>query len=176
MLPATDGRVVRAPPRRRLYAPASTDVPDLPDVEERMARTDDLVTHLSEVWMFSKCSKRDLQHIARELEVLPFDDGTPIVSQGSAGDAFFVLLDGEAVVRRNGRKVNELSQGAFFGELALLDPAPRNADVVARGPVTVARLKVAPFRKLLHEVPAMNERLLAGLARRLRDADRREVH
>jgi CRP-like cAMP-binding protein len=141
-----------------------------------MARSDDLVTHLAEVWMFSKCSKKDLQHVARELEVLDIAEGTPIVSQGSAGDAFYVLLTGEADVRRNGKKVNALGPGSYFGELALLDPAPRNADVVATTPVQVARLKVAPFRRMLHDVPAMNERLLAGLARRVRDADRREVH
>jgi CRP/FNR family transcriptional regulator, cyclic AMP receptor protein len=141
-----------------------------------MARSGDLVTHLAEVWMFSKCSKKDLQHVSRELDVVDIKEGTAIVTQGSAGDSFFVLLSGEADVRRNGKKVNGLGPGSYFGELALLDPAPRNADVVAITPVQVARLKATSFRKLLHEVPAMNERLLAGLARRLRDADRREVH
>jgi CRP/FNR family transcriptional regulator, cyclic AMP receptor protein len=79
-------------------------------------------------------------------------------------------------VRRNGRKVGEIQAGDYFGELAILDPAPRNADVVAQTPVSVARLFVGPFRKMLRDVPAMNERLLAGLARRLREADRRDVH
>lgn len=139
-----------------------------------MARQSDLVAHLAEVPLFSHCSKRDLQALARNSEVIDFPEGARIVSQGDAGNAFYVLLDGSATVRRNGRKVAELDAGAYFGELAILDPAPRNADVVALTPVTVARLLVGPFRKMLREVPAMNERLLAGLARRLRDADRRE--
>jgi CRP-like cAMP-binding protein len=141
-----------------------------------MARKSDLVAHLAEVPLFAKCSRRDLDHVARELEVIDVPSGTSIVRQGDAGDSFYVLLDGDAVVERNGRNVGELHAGSFFGELAILDPAPRNADVVATSDVQVARLTVGPFRKLLHEVPAMNERLLAGLARRLREADRRDQH
>jgi CRP-like cAMP-binding protein len=141
-----------------------------------MARHSDLVGHLADVPLFAKCSKRDLGHVAKELELLDLPAGTAIVRQGEAGDSFYILLEGQATVRRNGRKVGELGAGSFFGELAILDPAPRNADVVADTPVHVARLKVGSFRKLIHEVPAMNERLLAGIARRLRDADRRDQH
>src|SRR4029079_14598259 len=108
-------------------------------------------------------------------EIIDYASGATIVSQGQADDAFFVVLDGLATVRRNGRKVGELGPGDYFGELALLDPGPRNADVVATEPITVARLLVGPFRSVINTVPALNERLLAGLARRVRDADRRAV-
>jgi CRP-like cAMP-binding protein len=141
-----------------------------------MARQSDLIAHLGEVPLFSHCSKRDLQTIARNTELMEFPPGARVVSQGEAGNAFYVLLDGNAVVDRNGRRVGDLHPGDYFGELAILDPAPRNADVVAQTPVTVARLLVKPFRQMLRDVPAMNERLLAGLARRLRDADRRDTH
>jgi CRP-like cAMP-binding protein len=141
-----------------------------------MARQSELVEHLGEVPLFSACSRRDLQTIARSLEVLDYQEGARLVSQGEAGNAFYVILDGSAVVRRNGTRVGELGPGDYFGELAVLDPGPRNADVVATSHMSVARLLVGPFRKMLRDVPAMNERLLAGLARRVRDADRRDVH
>ena len=137
-----------------------------------MARGTDLVGHLAEVPLFSKCSKRDLQTIAKHAEVAECDEGVKLVSQGEAGNAFYVLLSGSAVVRRNGRKVGELEPGDYFGELAILDPAPRNADIVATSHVSVARLMVSPFRKMIREVPALSERLLAGLAHRLRESDR----
>lgn len=139
------------------------------------ARGAELVGHLSGVSMFSKCSRNDLQKVARNTELLDLPQSSQIVTQGQAGDAFYVLLEGRAVVRRNGRKVGELAAGDYFGELALLDPAPRNADVVSLTPVKVARLDAKSFRKVLRAVPAMNERLLAGLARRVRDADRKSV-
>lgn len=137
-----------------------------------MVRHATLVDHLAEVPLFASCSKRDLQRIAKHVEELEYPDGAAIVEQGQAGNAFYVLLEGEAVVRRNGRKVGALHAGAFFGELALLDPAPRNADVVAVGHAVVARLLAGPFKAVLRDVPALSERLLAGLARRLREADR----
>lgn len=140
-----------------------------------MAKRSDVIGHLEDVPLFSNCSKRDLQTIVKHLEVLDCPEGTTIVGQGDAGNAFYVVLDGFATVKRNGRKVGELGPGDYFGELALLDPSPRNADVVARTPVNVARLLVNDFRTLLRTVPALNERLLAGLARRVRDADRAAV-
>lgn len=140
-----------------------------------MAQRDDLISHLGEVPLFSRCSRRDLQAVTRNVEVLDLPGGAQVIAQGQAGDAFYVLLGGSAVVRRNGRKVSELGPGDYFGELALLDPAPRNADVVALTSVRVARLDAAAFRTMLRSVPAMNERLLAGLSRRIRDADRKSV-
>ena len=140
-----------------------------------MRRNGEVVDLLKQVTLFSKCSKKDLATVAKEAEILMYEAGANIVSQGQTGNAFYVVLDGFAIVRRNGRKVGELHRGDFFGELALLDPAPRNADVEARTKVTVARLLVGPFRSVLRSVPALNERLLAGLARRVRDADRRVV-
>jgi cAMP-dependent protein kinase regulator len=140
-----------------------------------MPRRPNVADHLTDVRLFETCSARDRQTLAKHIETVEFEPGRTIVSQGDAGNAFSVILDGHAVVRRNGRKVGELQAGDYFGELALLDPSPRNADIVAQSHVTVGRLLVGAFRKMLREVPAMNERLLAGLARRVRDADRHAV-
>ena len=62
-----------------------------------MARQSELVGHLAEVPLFSHCSKRDLQTLARNTEVLEFPEGARIVSQGDAGSAFYVLLEGNAI-------------------------------------------------------------------------------
>jgi CRP-like cAMP-binding protein len=140
-----------------------------------MKSTREVADHLQRVSLFSQCSRRDLASVAKLAEILNYDAGATIVAQGDPGNAFYVVLDGLAVVRRNGRRVSELGPGDYFGELALLDPAPRNADVVAREPTTVARLGVGPFCTMLRTAPQINERLLAGLARRVREADRRTV-
>jgi CRP-like cAMP-binding protein len=106
---------------------------------------------------------------------MEFDEDATIVRQGEAGNAFYVVLDGSAEVRHNGTRVGRLGSGDYFGELALLDPAPRNADVIAAAPIVVGRLLADDFRSVLKTVPAIRERLLVGLARRLRDADRRAL-
>jgi len=135
----------------------------------------DLASGLASVPLFSACSKRDLQIIARHTEVVEVPAGTEVVTEGGKGDAFFFILGGEAVVRRRGRKVATLGPGQFFGELALLDPAPRDATVVATDRLTVGVLGARVFRAIVLDVPAMSEKLLRGMAKRLREADLRDV-
>jgi CRP-like cAMP-binding protein len=135
----------------------------------------DLSSGLAAVPLFSACSKRDLQIIARHTDVVEVPAGTEVVTEGGKGDAFFFILAGEAAVRRRGRTVATLRPGQFFGELALLDPAPRDATVVAAGRLTVGVLGARVFRAIVLEVPAMSEKLLRGMAKRLREADLREL-
>jgi CRP-like cAMP-binding protein len=140
-----------------------------------MSANGKVADYLQQVSLFSKCSRRDVSTIAKLTEIERYEAGATIVEQGTPGSAFYVVLDGRAVVRRNGRRSGALGPGDYFGELALLDPAPRNADVEALEPTTVARLGVGPFCQMLRDSPTVNERLLAGLARRVREADSRSV-
>ena len=142
-----------------------------------MKKRDSIVDHLAGVPLFSACSKADLRIVARHTTTVEAPADTVLVQEGERADTFFVLLDGEATVRRKGgaarsRRVASLGPGSWFGELALLDPAPRNATVAATTDVTLAAISARVFRTLLRDVPAMNEKLLTGLARRLREADR----
>jgi len=135
----------------------------------------DLTSGLAAVPLFAACSKRDLQIVARHTEVVELPAGTEVVAEGGKGDAFFFILAGEAVVRRRGRTVATLGPGQFFGELALLDPGPRDATVVATSPLTVGVLGARVFRAIVTDVPAMSEKLLRGMAKRLREADLRDL-
>ena len=56
-------------------------------------------------------------------------------------------------------------------ELALLDPAPRDATITASTDVVVGVLGARAFNAIVRDVPGMNAKLLRALARRLRDAD-----
>ena len=58
--------------------------------------------------------------------------GTMLVDQGQTGHEAFVVVDGTVAVKRNGRKVATLGQGAIVGELSLLDHGPRTAAPSAR--------------------------------------------
>jgi len=134
-----------------------------------------LASGLAAVPLFSACSKRDLQIVARHTDVVAVPAGATIIEEGGKGDAFFFILEGEAAVRRRGRTVARLGPGRFFGELALLDPAPRDAAVVAVSPMTLGVLGARVFRAIVRDVPNMSEKLLRGMAQRLRDADLHDV-
>lgn len=134
-----------------------------------------LIDQLKQVPLFSACSRGDLKLVARHAVEVAVPANTVVVREGEKGDCFYVVVEGEAAVRRKSgrvnRKVAKLGPGGWFGELALLDPAPRNASVITTQDSTLAALDVRVFRALLRDVPAMSEKLLAGLARRVRDAD-----
>ena len=138
-----------------------------------MANKRELVERLATVPLFSRCSRRELQIVARHIDTIRLAADAVIVTEDEEGDAFFVVLDGQARVNRDGGAVGKLEPGAYFGELALLDPAPRSATVEAETPMEVGVLGTRMFRTLLRELPAISERLLAGLARELREATRR---
>ena len=140
-----------------------------------MSARRELASGLGAVPLFSACSKRDLQIVARHTEVVDVPAGRPVIEEGGKGDAFFFILAGEAAVRRRGRTVATLGPGQFFGELALLDPAPRNSTVVAVAPLTLGVLGARVFRAIVRDVPNISEKLLRGMAQRLRDADLREL-
>ena len=124
--------------------------------------------------LFAACSKRDCEIIARHALLVDVPAGMDVVEEDTPGDAFFFVVEGQATVRRSKRRVATLGPGAYFGELALLDPAPRDATVTADTPMTLGVLGARSFRSLIRELPALNEKLLRGLVRRLREADLRD--
>jgi len=128
--------------------------------------------HLRNVAMFSACSTRDLQKIAKAGDELTLAAGTLIVDQGQTGREAFVLLEGSATVRRNGKKVATLGSGDVIGELSLLDHGPRTASVTCDTDCLVLVLEQRNFMGVLDEVPAVAHNMLSHLAGRIRELDR----
>ena len=139
-----------------------------------MAR-DAFIEHLQQIAMFSACSKRDLQLVARRAEDVRVPAGKVLVNEGETGHEFFVIIDGSARVTRHGKRVATLGPGTAFGELALLDKAPRNATVIAETPMELVVLGQREFAGIIDEVPGFARKLLAGMANRLREADAKSV-
>ena len=75
--------------------------------------------------------------------------GEELVRQGDPGDAFFVIADGQGDVIRDGTAVAHLAPGDHFGELALIDDAPRAATVVATTSMRAFRLERDGFERVV---------------------------
>jgi CRP/FNR family transcriptional regulator, cyclic AMP receptor protein len=101
--------------------------------------------------------------------------GKALVTEGETGHEFFAILSGTAKVLRHGRRIATIGPGAAFGELALLEKAPRNATVVAETDMDLVVLGQREFAGIVDEVPGFARKLLAGMAHRLREADARSV-
>lgn len=141
-----------------------------------MARKDTKLEELSRMWLFSACTKKELGVIGRATEEIEVAAGKELTKEGATGHEFFLVLDGEASVRKNGRKVAALGPGQYFGELALLDRGPRNATVTAETPMKLLVIPQREFSAVLDEVPGMSHKLLRAMAERLRAADAKAVN
>ena len=131
-------------------------------------RNDLYLDHLAKVPMFSACTKRELQLLGRAAEDIEFAAGTEVVREGTTGREFYVIADGSAEVRRGGKKVATLGPGDWFGEL---DKAPRNATVTATSKLRTSLLGQREFASVLAEVPAITDKLLRGMARRINELE-----
>ena len=132
-----------------------------------MVRKNAKIELLKRVPLFARCSRRELAQIALLSSELNLPAGRTLMTEGEPGREFFVLAEGQVEVRRKGRRVRELSDGDFLGEIALLTDLPRTATVTALTPVTVLLLTARDFRTLMREVPSLQPKVIYSLAMRL---------
>jgi len=128
-------------------------------------------TLLGEMDFFRGCSAKELREIARLVTVVDLDPGEVLMRQDHSGNEFFLLISGEAEVRRNGKVVATLGPGDIAGELALLDRKPRSATVVATTPSQAALLGTREFWSAISLYPAVDRQLLEHMTKRIRDLD-----
>jgi CRP/FNR family transcriptional regulator, cyclic AMP receptor protein len=130
------------------------------------------LSHLRNVSLFSGCTDRDLSKIAKAADEVTIPAGYMLADQGQTGREAFIIVEGSATVRRNGKKVAVLGPGAVVGELSLLDHGPRTASVTTDSEATVLVLDQRHFSSVIDEVPHIGHKIMAVLASRIRDLDR----
>jgi CRP-like cAMP-binding protein len=121
---------------------------------------------LQHVPLFASLSKRELAEAARVGYERSYLAGIELTREGEPSDAFFVLLEGSAEVRRGGEPLNELGPGDFFGEIGLLGHSARTATVVAKSDVRTFVVPARGFRSLIGRMPDVHGKVLAALVAR----------
>ncbi|HSJ02140.1 MAG: cyclic nucleotide-binding domain-containing protein [Verrucomicrobium sp.] len=102
---------------------------------------------------------------------LKFAAGSIIFSEGDAGDALYVVKEGEVELKVKGRLVEVVQPEGFFGEMALIEDGPRTATAVASTDVVLVPINEKRFEFMVHEVPMFALHVMRGLSRRLRSLD-----
>ena len=128
--------------------------------------------HLRNVPLFNSCSTKELQTIAKATDELTIPAGHVLTDQGQMGREAFIIVEGSATVKRNGKKVTTLGPGNVVGELSLLDHGPRTATVTTDTDSTVLVIEQRHFLGVLEAVPSLARKMLATLAGRVREFDR----
>ena len=132
-----------------------------------------IVTSLRDSYLFERAEEDALAAIARHLRRRRFRRGETIFHQGDPGDSLHIVSSGAVKIVLPSLEGEEaiiatLRSGDFFGELALLDGAPRSATAIALEATETSTLPRQAFLTMLDQDKALRESLLAGLAREIR--------
>jgi CRP-like cAMP-binding protein len=117
--------------------------------------------------LFEALSRDELKELAKLSEDLEVPEGKVLCREGETAQEFFVIVDGEVDVTQDGERVATLSDGDFFGEIALLEDIPRTATVTAKAPLRFFVLTRQAFWSLIERQPDVERKILRALAKRV---------
>ncbi|MCS6936818.1 MAG: cyclic nucleotide-binding domain-containing protein [Candidatus Bipolaricaulota bacterium] len=127
-----------------------------------------VIQFLQRTPLFGAFSKEELEAIIKTSREREFSPGEVILREGDPSNlGFYLILSGQAEVRKGSKSLAKLKTGDFFGEMALLLDTPRTADVVALEKTRCLLLTRWALRSLISTYPDMALKIQAELARRL---------
>ena len=126
---------------------------------------------LGRVSLFSDLDRQEVVQIARLFKERRFPNGETIVREGTGGSAFYLITSGNATVSIGGEQIATLQPGDYFGEMALIDEAPRSATVTATSDMVCLGITLWEFRPLVQSNGHIGWKLLQLMAKKLRAAE-----
>jgi CRP/FNR family cyclic AMP-dependent transcriptional regulator len=124
------------------------------------------VAALGSIPLFEGLTPDELERIAGWFEPVDVPQGWSLLNQGSYPEGFFVVLEGQVTVERDGVAIATIGPGDFFGEIALLEDDRRTATVTTASRVRAAMMASADFFEMCAEVPTVSDRITAAAMRR----------
>lgn len=106
-------------------------------------------------------------------ELIELQPGDVVFSEGDEGEQMYGVVAGEIELRRGDDVVGRIGPDGTFGELAIIDRAPRSLSAVAIVPSTVTVIDRHTFLFLVHETPTFALDVMRSLASRIRQLDER---
>ena len=137
-----------------------------------MLTTVEKVLFLKSIDLFSQIPGEDLAQVALIATEEQRENGEDIFIEGDVGDALYLVLDGKVRVHKQDRVIAELGERECFGEMAILDTAPRSATVTAISDTNLLKISREDFQEIMHEKPEIASGIIKVLTRRLRNATR----
>jgi CRP-like cAMP-binding protein len=162
-----------------LLAPAAVllAAPKLLALDRRMVARDQDVHALQRVPMLRPLPSATVEALAAGLEPSVISPGEAVFEQGMPGERFYVIVDGEADVMQDDRRIGRLSGGDGFGEISLLRACTRTASVRATGdePLQLLSLGRDRFLAAVTGYSPSSQAADSVVARRLADDSARRL-
>ena len=121
---------------------------------------------LRDIPMFAKLSRKQRRLLAQRADEVEVQPGRLVCRKGDSANELYVIEEGTAKVVRDEQYLDELGPGDFFGEMGVLDHAPRNAHVVAITPMTLMILSGAALKELQREQPDLARAISSTIEQR----------
>jgi CRP/FNR family cyclic AMP-dependent transcriptional regulator len=138
--------------------------------------TDRVMQLLAGVELFSELDEEEMARVAKLAQIRSAPKDTTIFHAGDPADAVFIVANGKVkivVTSSDGKEfiLTVLGAGQVFGEMALLESAPRSASVITVTAVELLVINRHDFHHLLNTAAGISRKLLTILSRRLRRAN-----
>ena len=136
------------------------------------------IAFLRRVPLFSGLTEQQIERLAAGSVRRNFPRGRVIVTEGEPSQSLYILLSGRAKVQRSDTEGKEvilavIGPGECFGEMSLIDDSPRSASVITIDTSDFMAINKESFKSMMLSSPEMSLRIMAGLVRRLREADKK---
>lgn len=130
------------------------------------------VSLLESIPLFQEISPQSLQRLALLCQEEPFQQGEIIFKEGQRGDKFFIIVEGAIQLTKEIEGIGEeqlavLREGAYFGEMALIDEAPRSADARATDPSRLVVIRKSDLEEMMFRDPQFAQEILWTFVRTL---------
>jgi CRP/FNR family cyclic AMP-dependent transcriptional regulator len=133
----------------------------------RLFSHDTKVDALKRAPLFEGLSQKELEELAQRSEDMELEPGTVLCREGDIGHEFFVVIEGEVEIERQGKSLGTRGAGDFIGEIALLEEIERTATVTAKTPLRVFVLTRTAFKRMVEQHPGVELKVLRTLAHRV---------
>jgi cAMP-dependent protein kinase regulator len=117
--------------------------------------------------LFADLNGEEREEVAGFLREVNVDAGTELASEGKHAYELFLIESGDAEVTKGGETVRTLSEGDFFGEIALLATGTRTASVVATTPMRLVVMFSRGFKQIERRMPAVAQKLRETMRERV---------
>lgn len=146
---------------------ASARPTDEKEQSARASRVQAELSALGHILLFRELDMKELVQVLNVFRPLECAVDQEVVREGEKSATLFVLVSGSAIVSRRGRDLALLRAGDHFGEMALLNRAPRSATVRIRQPGRLLAADGASFHQLIQKEPVIGAKFLWRLAQTL---------
>ncbi len=131
---------------------------------------------LRRIPLFNGFNGRQIERLGMLADEVFVPEDKVLMREGDSGSDMMVIVSGQVAVDRKGTRVNTLGPGDFFGEIALVDDAPRTATVTTVGPVRLLVVGHREFHAMMEEFPEIATQVMHALANRIRTLEPDAAH